>query len=102
MTARYAFPAGGITLCQGCHDDGLLQGHPIGRLVEPSGMPCDICGHPQVTPANLAMVRPARHTRDSDCTVIDDFCTACGALHGDPCHVCAGRGYHADGCSEVG
>jgi hypothetical protein len=35
------------------------------------------------------------HKRDSDCTVgTDGVCEGCGAVHGDPCLECGGRGYH--------
>lgn len=44
-----------------------------------------------------------QHTDDAHCTVgPDDFCTGCGVHHGDPCGVCGGRGFHVEGCSEIG
>jgi hypothetical protein len=41
------------------------------------------------------------HTRDADCTVdpTTGTCFACGALHGDPCPDCGGRGYHEPACT---
>ena len=44
----------------------------------------------------------AQHTRDSDCTLgTDGCCIECGVAHGDPCHLCGGRGFHADDCPEI-
>ncbi len=44
-----------------------------------------------------------RHTQDSDCTVDPEtgLCTVCGVLHGEPCILCGGRGYHALDCAEL-
>lgn len=46
----------------------------------------------------------AEHSRDEDCDVDpeSDCCRLCGVYHGDPCPECRGRGFHVDGCSEVG
>lgn len=38
------------------------------------------------------------HTKDADCTVIDDVCVECGAGFGDPCPTCTGRAFHAATC----
>jgi hypothetical protein len=43
------------------------------------------------------------HTVDSDCTLdYADTCVVCRVYHGDPCPECGGRGFHVEGCSEVG
>lgn len=44
---------------------------------------------------------PTDHTRDEDCTVVDDECTGCGVWHGDPCEDCGGRGYHRAPCEVM-
>jgi hypothetical protein len=39
------------------------------------------------------------HTKDADCTTINDDCTGCGVHHGPPCWVCDGRAFHVAGCA---
>lgn len=61
--------------------------------------------HPTDGPSFQAFKGEA-HTKDSDCTVIDDVCIECGTGHGDPCRgilanlgdLCMGRGFHRPGC----
>jgi hypothetical protein len=38
----------------------------------------------------------ALHTKDEECDVdpATDLCRGCGVHHGEPCPVCAGRGFH--------
>jgi hypothetical protein len=43
-----------------------------------------------------------RHQHDDDCTVRDGECIVCGVYHGGPCPACGGRGYHREGCPEIG
>ena len=40
------------------------------------------------------------HMKDADCHVDaeTDCCVICGTYHGDPCHICGGRGFHMEGC----
>ena len=39
------------------------------------------------------------HKQDSECTLDEnDCCVICGTYHGDPCHICGGRGFHMEGC----
>ena len=53
--------------------------------------------------AELGGVTVADHNNDSDCTLgADDCCVVCGAHHGEPCHLCGMRGFHRNGCSEIG
>ena len=53
----------------------------------------------------LVVQGEAEHRCDADCAgYIDpetDLCTICGVDHGSHCIVCAGRGYHKDGCPEL-
>lgn len=43
--------------------------------------------------------QPLPHTQDTDCTLDDHgLCIFCGALHGEPCVYCGGRGFHKPGC----
>ena len=42
------------------------------------------------------------HFADAHCTVVDDECTACHVVHGDPCPACGGRGFHGMDCAEIG
>lgn len=43
----------------------------------------------------------SEHTKDGDCTLVDDICTECGVWHADPCPDCGGRGFHEDGCRDL-
>lgn len=53
--------------------------------------------------ACLTTYHNVEHNRDSECTVSVETgcCIGCGALHGDACPACQGRGYHNAGCAEV-
>ena len=41
------------------------------------------------------------HTTDADSEVdpSTDCCVGCGVLHGEPCEVCGGRGFHNVPCA---
>jgi hypothetical protein len=44
-----------------------------------------------------------RHRRDKDCGPhldADGTCAACGVVHGDPCDICNGRGFHTPTCPD--
>ena len=45
------------------------------------------------------MDNATEHTKDADCNLDEtDCCVICGTYHGDPCHICGGRGFHMEGC----
>jgi len=53
-------------------------------------------------PGDVAV--PSLHVTDADCTRLDDngACLDCGIAAGEPCEVCEGRRFHADGCLSLG
>lgn len=41
------------------------------------------------------------HSTDEQCVLdADGVCIICDTMHGDPCHVCGGTGFHKSQCSE--
>lgn len=79
-----------------CHDCGAVGGVQLHGDPHVAEYRCARC-------ASEVEADRADHTDDAHCTVgPDDFCTGCGVHHGDPCGVCGGRGFHAEGCPEIG
>jgi|SRR5579872_2978859 len=63
------------------------------------------CGHPAsmncTCYGRLHAGEPINHTKDSDCDVdVYGSCVLCGVLHGDPCELCGGKGFHTEDCPD--
>ena len=64
------------------------------------------CGHPESMECGCFGRAHAgelvNHQQDSDCDVdVYGECVLCGVLHGEPCPVCGGKGFHQYECVAI-
>jgi hypothetical protein len=75
----------------------------VGHNDDAARLHCDHDGGLCRADIGLRCDQGAPHESDDQCAVDPSThcCRVCGVMHGDPCPICGGRGFHLDGCAEI-